>query len=113
MNAALYEQLGIALFGLTAMWMGLGHIPWQRKVAPLIGLAGQPFWLAFALRVESQALYILVPCYAAVYIRGVWLQWGPKPKQPPIAYTSRDREYEVVLVYGNGRERRRVFRRRA
>lgn len=69
------EQVGIAVFGLSALWMGLGHNPTARKWAPIVGLAGQPFWMAFAWNTQSWALAILVPAYTLVYLRGAWLQW--------------------------------------
>lgn len=71
-------QLFIALFGLTSIWLAMGHNPTGRKWAPIIGLAGQPFWLAFALSTDAWGLIVLVGAYTLVYMRGALLQWRPK-----------------------------------
>jgi hypothetical protein len=68
-------QLGIAAFGLTALWMAMGHNPTHRKWAPVIGLAGQAFWTAFAWQTKAWGLAALVVAYTAVYARGAWVQW--------------------------------------
>ena len=73
-------QLGLAFFGLVALWMALGHSALLRRWAPIVGLAGQPFWLAFALEsqragVDSRGLFVTVGCFTVVYLRGAWLQW--------------------------------------
>lgn len=70
-------QLFIALFGLTSIWMAMGHNTTGRKLAPIIGLAGQPFWLAFALDTAAWGLLLLVGAYTVAYCRGILVQWGP------------------------------------
>ena len=69
-------QLLIAVFGLTSIWFAMGHNPVLRKWAPVIGLAGQPFWLAFAWQSQAWGLGLLVAAYTLVYLRGVWVQWS-------------------------------------
>jgi hypothetical protein len=69
-------QVFIALFGLSALWMAMGKSERQRKWAPVLGLAGQPFWAAFAWQTGGWGLGILVSAYTVVYARGVWVQWG-------------------------------------
>lgn len=73
-------QLGLAFFGLLALWMALGDSKLLRRWAPVVGLAGQPFWLAYALEsraagVPSDGLFLTVGCFTVVYLRGAWLQW--------------------------------------
>ncbi len=70
-------QFALALFGLTALWLALGRNPVAQKWAPLIGLAGQPFWLWFACRSEAWGLLALSAAYSFVYVRGAWIKWGP------------------------------------
>lgn len=71
-------QLFIALFGLTSIWCAMGHNTTARKWAPIIGLAGQPFWFAFAFAIDAAAwgLLALVGAYTVVYCRGILVQWG-------------------------------------
>ena len=71
-------QLFIALFGLTSIWLAMGNNPTGRKWAPLIGLAGQPFWALFAYQSNAWGLGVLVGAYTLVYLRGALLQWGGK-----------------------------------
>jgi hypothetical protein len=71
-------QLFIALFGLSALWMAMGSNPKARKWAPLVGLAGQPFWALFAIQTGGWGLGVLVAAYTVVYARGAWMQWNPR-----------------------------------
>jgi len=68
-------QIFIALFGLGAIWMALDPDKRLHKWAPLVGLAGQPFWAAFAWETQGWGLAALVVAYTAVYARGAWVQW--------------------------------------
>lgn len=69
------NQLFIAIFGLTSIYFAMGHNPKQRKWAPVIGLAGQPFWAYFAWQSNGWGLGALVLAYTAVYINGIRVQW--------------------------------------
>jgi hypothetical protein len=69
-----FVQIGIAVFGLSALWMALGNSLAQRRWAPVLGLVGQMFWLAFAWESQSFGIALLVPAYTAVYLRGLWVQ---------------------------------------
>ena len=73
-------QLGLAFFGLVALWMAMSDSKRPRRWAPIVGLCGQPFWLAYAIEaqragVPSDGLFLTVGCFTLVYLRGAWLQW--------------------------------------
>ena len=68
-------QLALAIFGLSAMFMAMGNNPRARRWAPIVGLCGQPFWIAFAIGTQSWGLLVLSLAYSAVYVRGAWVQW--------------------------------------
>ena len=68
-------QLLIAAFGLTSIWLAMGNNPTGRKWAPVIGLAGQPFWALFAYQSNAWGLAVLVTAYTLVYMRGIAVQW--------------------------------------
>ena len=72
-------QFALAFFGLTALWMATGHHLGLRKWAPVVGLVGQPFWIAFAVQARAWGLLALSLAYAGVYVRAAWLQWGSRP----------------------------------
>ncbi len=71
-------QLGLAAFGLTAMWLSMGNNSRGRRWGPIIGLCGQPFWIAFALRTDAFGLLLLSLVYSAVYLRGIRVQWSAR-----------------------------------
>lgn len=72
-------QFALAAFGLAALWMATGQNAAARRWAPLVGLAGQPFWLLFAWRSEAWGLLVLSLAYSVVYARGAWVQWRRTP----------------------------------
>lgn len=73
-------QFGIALFGLTALWWALGNSVTLRRWAPIVGLCGQVFWLAFAWLahrkgVDVRGLLVLCAAYSVVYARWILVWW--------------------------------------
>jgi len=68
-------QLALAFFGLMAMFMAMGNNPTARRWAPIVGLCGQPFWIAFAIGAQAWGLLLLSIAYSAVYARGAFVQW--------------------------------------
>lgn len=77
-------QIALAVFGLTALWMAMSSNQTARRWAPAVGLAGQPFWVAFAVQSSAWGLLVLSLAYAAVYARGAHTQW--------VAYTKGNRD---------------------
>jgi hypothetical protein len=71
-------QLALAFFGLTALFMAMGNNPRARRWAPVVGLAGQPWWLAYAIQSHAWGLLLLSIAYSAVYARGAFVQWRGK-----------------------------------
>ncbi|MBQ0917473.1 hypothetical protein KBW71_03390 [Hydrogenophaga aromaticivorans] len=69
-------QFLMASFGLTSLWFAMGRNLTLRKWAPVVGLAGQPFWFAFSLDAGAWGLLVLVAAYTLVYLRGALIQWG-------------------------------------
>ena len=69
-------QLFIALFGLTAITLALGNNPRGRKWAPVIGLAGQPFWFMATVPTQQWGMVALCVAYTLVYLRSIWMNWG-------------------------------------
>lgn len=68
-------QLALAIFGLASLWMAMGRNAAARRWAPVVGLLGQPAWLAFAWGAEAWGLLALSVAYTGVYARGIWVQW--------------------------------------
>lgn len=68
-------QIALAFFGLSALWMAMGKSARAKKWAPLVGLCGQPFWIAFAVQTSAWGLLALSLAYSVVYVRGACIQW--------------------------------------
>lgn len=66
-------QIGIAIFGVLAVWLAQDDNIRRRRWAPVFGLAGQPFWFWAAW--ESQQFGILALCglYTISWARGLRL----------------------------------------
>lgn len=69
------NQLAIAVFGLTSMWMALGNSAPLRKWAPILGLVGQPFWFMATVPTQQWGMVALCVAYTLVYANGVRVQW--------------------------------------
>ena len=72
-------QFALACFGVLALWMAMGRSDRARRWAPLVGLAGQPFWLWFAFAADAWGLLALSVAYSAVYAHGAWVQFRVPP----------------------------------
>jgi hypothetical protein len=68
-------QLFIALFGLTSIYLAMGNNPKLRKWAPILGLAGQPFWFMATVPTQQWGMVALCVAYTAVYINAIRVQW--------------------------------------
>lgn len=65
-------QVAIALFGVTAIWMVNGT-PKQKLWAPVVGLAGQPFWLYATVSSEQWGMVVVSGLYTIAWARGIVL----------------------------------------
>lgn len=72
-------QLFIAMFGLTALCFAMGNNPTRRRLAPMIGLAGQPFWFVATISTHQWGMVALCAAYSAVYARAIWLNLRKAP----------------------------------
>ncbi len=77
-------QALLAIFGVVYVLMAGGHNPTTRKWAPIVGLAGQPFWAMFAWSAGAWGLGITVSMFTAAYLASAWQQWRPRrPEELP------------------------------
>jgi len=72
------EQLGIAMFGITAVWLSQDKSERYRKWAPLFGLLSQPFWFYTAWINQQWGVFLLSVVYTVCWLRGVRTYWGGK-----------------------------------
>lgn len=69
------DQIGIALTGVTAIFLSQCKSEELRRYACLFGLAGQPFWFSAAISAEQWGILALNCLYAVAWAKGVWVHW--------------------------------------
>lgn len=68
-------QIGIAIFGVAAIWLSQARSISQRRYACLFGLAGQPFWFWSAWSAEQWGIFLLCILYTLSWARGFRNHW--------------------------------------
>lgn len=68
-------QIGIALFGVTAIWLSQSRHAHMRRYACIFGLAGQPFWFWSAFSAQQWGIFALCVLYTLSWARGFKLHW--------------------------------------
>jgi hypothetical protein len=71
----IWSQLGIAICGVTAVWLSQDQRESWRRWASVFGLAGQPFWLAETIQAGQYPITALCALYTWSWGRGFWAQW--------------------------------------
>lgn len=68
-------QIGIAVFGVIAVWLSQAPNESQRRYACLFGMASQPFWFYSTYSAEQWGIFGLCVLYAASWLRGFHQHW--------------------------------------
>lgn len=76
------EQVGIAVLGVTAIYMSQSKDKTVRRWAPVVGLMAQPFWFISAWQSEQWGIFVLCICYTLAWAKGLWNNFGPKKLVP-------------------------------
>jgi hypothetical protein len=69
------DQIGIALTGVTAIFLTQSKHESRRRFACIFGMLGQPFWFWAAYSAEQWGILILNFLYAAAWAKGVHQHW--------------------------------------
>lgn len=69
------EQIGIALFGVTAVFLSQDSRANVRRWACIFGLMSQPFWFTAAWRAQQWGILALCSLYALSWARGFYNNW--------------------------------------
>lgn len=69
------EQIAIALFGVTAVFLSQSRHDDRRRFACIFGLIGQPFWFYAAWSAQQWGILALSFLYTWAWARGVWVHW--------------------------------------
>ena len=66
-------QIGIAVFGVAAIWLSQDARLEVRRWAPVFGLVGQPFWFWSAYSAQQWGVFALCLFYTLAWARGLKL----------------------------------------
>lgn len=79
MNLDLIAQIGISALGAGAVALMGSPNPRRRRWAPVLGLAGQPFWFYTVVAHDQWGMLGVVLLYTAVWWSGLRIEWGRRP----------------------------------
>lgn len=71
-------QIGIALCGVTAVWLSQDRRENVRRWSSVFGLAGQPFWIAETIAAHQWGILALCALYTWSWWRGFRTHWLKK-----------------------------------
>lgn len=69
------SQVGIAVFGVLAVWLSQDKRIDRRRWAPVLGLLGQPFWFYAAWTAQQWGVFAMCFLYTASWARGFVNHW--------------------------------------
>jgi len=69
------EQIGIALLGVTAIWLSQDKRESFRRWACIFGLMAQPFWFYTTYKAGQWGIFCLCFLYSYSWLRGVKNNW--------------------------------------
>lgn len=70
-------QIGIAILGVTAVWLSQSALIERRRWASVFGLLGQPFWIWAALDASQWGILALCGLYTFAWAKGLKEHWWP------------------------------------
>jgi hypothetical protein len=77
-NSDMGIQLGILLFGCSAIWL-VGRPESWRRWGFIFGLCSQPLWFYMSIKSGQWGVVVLSCLYAYSWAQGVWFNWiNPK-----------------------------------
>lgn len=68
-------QVGIAVFGLLAIFLTTDRNPRVQRFACLAGLCGQPFWFWATYDARQWGIFAMAFVYTLLWARGAWNHW--------------------------------------
>lgn len=71
-----FDQVFILMFGLTATYLSFVRTEaWAKTIAPVIGLAGQPFWMYATYSSGKYGMFVVCCIYTCIYALGCKNSW--------------------------------------
>lgn len=81
LNFDIISQAGIAVFGVTAIFLANIHNVAWRRWAPIVGMCSQPFWFYTTFHHEQWGMFGLVFLYTGSWGLGIYNHWIKKEKK--------------------------------
>ena len=72
------DQVGIIVFGITAVYLTQEKKASRRKWASVFGLLSQPFWFYSAYHSGQWGVFVLTFVYALIWAKGFYTNWIAK-----------------------------------
>jgi hypothetical protein len=69
------EQIAIALFGVSAVWLSQDSLEERRRYACILGLLGQPFWFYATYTTQQWGMFALCFLYSWAWFKGFQIHW--------------------------------------
>lgn len=70
-----WDQLVLAITGVTAAWLSQDRREAHRKWSSVAGLISQPFWFWSAWKAQQGGIFLLCFVYTACWLRGFYYSW--------------------------------------
>jgi hypothetical protein len=68
------SQIGIIIFGASAIWFVSRREKWRRW-GYLLGILSQPFWFISAYQSKQWGIFLLSVWYTYSWTQGIWNYW--------------------------------------
>jgi len=74
----MFEQIGIALTGVIAIWLSQDTRESHRKWSSVFGCIAQPFWFIATWKAQQWGMFFLCFFYTAAWFKGFYNYWIKK-----------------------------------
>lgn len=71
----IWAQVGIAVCGVTAVWLSQDERVDRRRWSSVAGLLGQPFWMFETVSAGQWGILALTALYTWSWARGFYAHW--------------------------------------
>ena len=73
--SGIIAQVGIVLFGMSAVWLANDHRAHIRRFGCVCGLLAQPFWVVTSYQHQQWGILAASVVYGYGWARGFYHQW--------------------------------------
>lgn len=74
MSWEVISQIGITIFGCSAIWLVSRKEQWRRW-GFIVGMLSQPFWYISAYLADQWGILLLSTWYTYAWMQGIWNFW--------------------------------------